>query len=86
MGPIIGLLTLVLLLTGVTVRRLVALALAALALVVALYLAFPAEDKGGFSFQFPTDHIVAHWVTVVAVCLLAGAATLAVRGMKPQPP
>ena len=81
MGPVIAVLTLVLLLAGVSVKRLVRLSLGALVMVVALYLVFPAEDKGGFSFQFATDHLVAHWVAVVAVCLLAGAAVLAAQGM-----
>src|SRR5204862_2351861 len=47
MGVVLGLLTLVLLRVGVTVRRLVAIAAAAIGLVTAIYLVFPAPDKGG---------------------------------------
>jgi hypothetical protein len=45
-----------------------------------LYLALLPADEGGFSFTYPVDLIVPHWVGVAAVVLLivALARTLAV--------
>jgi arabinofuranan 3-O-arabinosyltransferase len=77
MGPALAVLSLLLLRAGVNVRRLVALAAALIALLPAIYIAFPPADKGGFSFTYATDVLFAHWVAVVAVSALAAAATLA---------
>jgi hypothetical protein len=77
MGPALALLSLVLLRTGVNTRRLVAIAAALIALLPAIYLAFPPTDRGGFSFTYPTDVLFAHWVAVVAVTCLGVAAILA---------
>jgi hypothetical protein len=77
MGAVLGLLTLVLLRAGFNVRRLLIVATVAIALIPAIYLVFPATDKGGFSFQYASDQIFAHWVAVVAVFCLAWAGGLA---------
>ena len=77
MGPALAAVSLVLLRAGVNARRLVALAAALIALLPAIYLAFPPTDRGGFSFTYPTDVLFAHWVAVVAVSCLGAAAVLA---------
>jgi arabinofuranan 3-O-arabinosyltransferase len=87
MGAVLGLLTLVLLRLGVNVGRLVAIATVAIAALPIIYVAFPATDKGGFSFQYASDHIYAHWVAVVAVFCLAAAGALSagrLRGRRPS--
>jgi hypothetical protein len=77
MGPALAALSLVLLVAGLNVRRLVALAAALIALLPLIYIAFPPIDRGGFSFTYPTDVLFAHWVAVVAVTCLGAAAALA---------
>ncbi len=84
MGPALAAVSLVLLRTGVNARRLVALAAALIALLPAIYLAFPPTDRGGFSFTYPTDVLFAHWVAVVAVSCLGAAAALALL-RRPRP-
>jgi hypothetical protein len=77
MGPALAAVSLVLLLAGLNVRRLVALAAALIAVLPVIYVAFPPVDRGGFSFTYPTDVLFAHWVAVVAVTCLGAAAALA---------
>ena len=56
---------------GIGPRLLLATAGALLTLVVpALYLLFPAEDKGGYNPGYAGDHVAAHWVAVAAFTLL----------------
>ncbi|HEV7363756.1 MAG TPA: alpha-(1-_3)-arabinofuranosyltransferase family protein [Solirubrobacteraceae bacterium] len=56
---------------GIGVRRLALLAGALLAVVVpVLYLVLLPKDEGGFSFTYPVDLIVPHWVGVAAAVLL----------------
>jgi hypothetical protein len=62
---------------GVTLGRLVGLAAIGVVSLPILYLVFPAEDKGGYSFEFTSDTMGAHWVADGVVFLLAGAALLA---------
>ncbi len=81
-GAVLGPLAVLLLRLGVSVRRLVALAALAIAALPALYLIFPARDKGGFSFDYAIDNIAAHWVAVGAVCCLLGAAALAAATLR----
>jgi hypothetical protein len=76
-GPALAAVSLVMLRTGVNVRRLVVLAAVLIALLPAIYLAFPPTDRGGFSFTYATDVLFAHWVAVVAVTALGAAAVLA---------
>jgi MYXO-CTERM domain-containing protein len=77
MGPALAALSLVLLLAGLNVRRLVALAAVLIAVLPVIYVAFPPVDRGGFSFTYPTDVLFAHWVAVLAVTCLGAAAALA---------
>jgi arabinofuranan 3-O-arabinosyltransferase len=89
MGAVLGLLTLVLLRVGVNVGRLVAIAIVAIAALPVIYVVFPATDKGGYSFQYASDQIYAHWVAVVGVCCLAAAGALSavrLRRSRTQPP
>jgi arabinofuranan 3-O-arabinosyltransferase len=59
---------------GIRTRPLAFAAGALLTLVVpALYLLFPAEDKGGYNPGYAGEHIAAHWVAVAAYTLLAVA-------------
>jgi hypothetical protein len=85
MGVVVALLALVLARLGTTVRRLIAIAALCIAAMPVLYLLFPATDKGGYSFQFATDHINAHWLGVVAVCCLAAAGLLDARRIRARP-
>jgi arabinofuranan 3-O-arabinosyltransferase len=65
---------------GVSARRLVLAALAALAIVVpALYLIFPGKDPGGYSTYYATAHFGAHWVAVGAIVLIGIALLRALR-------
>ena len=57
---------------GIGARVLIAAAAGLLAVVVPLlYLAFPAEDQGGYNVQYAVDHIAPHWFGVAAWVLLA---------------
>jgi arabinofuranan 3-O-arabinosyltransferase len=76
-GPVTAVIAFALLRWGVTVRRLVGLAALGVVSLPILYLAFPAEDKGGYSFEFTSDTMGAHWVADGVVFLLAGAALIA---------
>jgi hypothetical protein len=59
---------------GVPARLLAAVAGALLAIVVpAVYLLFPAQDRGGYSPGYAGEHVGAHWVAVAAYTLLVVA-------------
>jgi hypothetical protein len=75
-GVVIGPATALLLWRGVAADFLLKLSAACLAALPVLYVVFPAEDRGGFSFEFALDNLGAHWVAVVAVCALAWACAL----------
>jgi hypothetical protein len=80
MGPVIGLLALALVLAGLNVRRLLALASIAIAALPVIYIAFPAKDRGGFSFQYANDQIYAHFIAEAAItCVVVAAAIAAYR-------
>jgi hypothetical protein len=67
LGPLVGLV----LWRGVGARWLVAAAFGLLALAVpALYVAFPAENHGGYDTFYAPEHLTAHWRGVGAVTLL----------------
>jgi arabinofuranan 3-O-arabinosyltransferase len=56
---------------GASPRLMIGAAGALLAVVVpALYLIFPAPDRGGYSTGYPVEHLGAHWVAVAAFVLL----------------
>ena len=76
-GPVTAVIVFALLRWGVSVRRLAGLAAVGVAALPVLYLAFPAEDKGGYSFEFTEDTLGAHWVADGVVVLFAAAALLA---------
>jgi arabinofuranan 3-O-arabinosyltransferase len=78
-GPITAVIVFALLRWGVTVRRLAGLAAFGVVALPVLYLAFPPEDKGGYSFEFANETLGAHWVADGVVFLLAAAALLAAR-------
>ena len=70
-GPPIGLGVGLVLWRGVGSRALVAAAVVALAVVVpAIYVIFPAEDRGGYNSGYAQDILGAHWVGVAAFVLL----------------
>ena len=57
---------------GVSTRTLILAAGALLTIVVpALYLLFPADDRGGYNTEYASEHLGAHWVAVAAIVLLA---------------
>ena len=76
-GPVAALIVFALLRWGVNVRRLAGLAAIGVAALPVLYLVFPPEDKGGYSFEFTGDTMGAHWVADGVVFLFAAAALLA---------
>jgi hypothetical protein len=56
---------------GISPRQMITAAGALLAIVVpAVYLIFPATDRGGYGPAYPVERLGAHWVTVGAVVLL----------------
>jgi hypothetical protein len=70
-GVVIGPVTALALWRGINPRQMITIAGALLAIAVpAIYLIFPADDRGGYSPAYPTDRLGAHWVTVGAVVLL----------------
>lgn len=87
MGPVVAAVALVLLRTGTSVRRLIAVALLGLGLVPLLYLALLPRDRGGFNFDYARELLFAHWVAVVSVCCLAAAGALGawrLRSLRPR--
>jgi hypothetical protein len=71
-GALIGPAVAIVLWRGVGARVLLVTAGALLVAVVpALYLLFPAEDRGGYNTEYAQEHLGAHWVAVAAFVLLA---------------
>ena len=81
-GPVAAVIAFALLRWGVGVRRLATLAAVGVAALPVLYLAFPADDKGGYSFDFASDTMGAHWVADGVVFLLAAAGLLAATALR----
>jgi arabinofuranan 3-O-arabinosyltransferase len=78
-GAVLGPLTVLALRAGVTVRRLLALATACIAVLPLIYIVFPPRHRGN-EFGYPNDLVGAHWVALLAVvCLLAAGVLLALR-------
>ncbi len=75
-GVVLGPATTVLLLLGVNVRRLLAIATVALLAVVVIYVADPAPEFIGVRFFFAEAHLFEHWLTVGAACCVAAACAL----------
>jgi hypothetical protein len=75
-GAVLAPLTVVALLAGVNVRRLLAAAAVSIAALPLIYLVFPARDRGGNEFGYPNDLVGAHWVALLAVLCLLGAGLL----------
>jgi arabinofuranan 3-O-arabinosyltransferase len=100
-GIVIGPVTALVLWRGISARAMITTAGALLAIVVpAVYLVFPATDRGGYDTAYPVERLGAHWVTVAAVVLLvlalartlstasraSGAREPATPGPEPAPP
>jgi hypothetical protein len=78
-GVVLAPLTVVALRAGVTVRRLLTVATACIALLPLIYLVFPPRTRGN-EFGYPNDLVGAHWVALLAVvCLPAAGVLLALR-------
>jgi hypothetical protein len=70
-GVVIGPVTALVLWRGISAKQMITIAGALLAIVVpAVYLIFPATDRGGYGPAYPVERLGAHWVTVGAVVLL----------------
>jgi hypothetical protein len=70
-GVVIGPVTALVLWRGINPRQMITIAGALLAIAVpAIYLIFPATDRGGYGPAYPVERLGAHWVTVAAVVLL----------------
>jgi hypothetical protein len=65
--------TFVLLLAGVSVRRLLVVATVALLAVPLLYVSSPTETFTALSANRPTTNLPAHWLAVTAACALGAA-------------
>jgi hypothetical protein len=76
-GVVAGIAVCLLLLVGVSVRRLIATATVALVALPVLYLADPAPRPRGLAFTYSDHYITAHSVALVALLCLGGAAVLA---------
>jgi hypothetical protein len=81
-GAVLFVVTLLLALLGTTVRRLLAIAAAAFAVVPVVYLVDPAPDLGGAFFSYAYWHLTAHWVATAGVCAVAAAAVLDLRALR----
>jgi arabinofuranan 3-O-arabinosyltransferase len=75
-GVALGPLAAALLVVGVNVKRLVALATVALAFIPVIYLVHPASRLSDLSFSYATHYIAGHWAAVLAIWCIAGAALL----------
>jgi hypothetical protein len=70
-GLAIGPVTALVLWRGMSTRTMILIAGALLAIVVpAIYVIFPATDRGGYGPAYPVERLGAHWVTVGALVLL----------------
>jgi hypothetical protein len=70
-GAVIGPVTVLVLWRGISQKQMITIAGALLAVAVpAIYLIFPATDRGGYGPAYPVERLGAHWVTVGAVVLL----------------
>jgi hypothetical protein len=67
---------------GLSARRLLAVAALSLAVVPVLYLAAPADDFGGFNFNYGTHYISAHRVAAIAVACIVGAGAFQVSRLR----
>jgi arabinofuranan 3-O-arabinosyltransferase len=81
-GVVAGLLTAGLLLDGISVRRLTAVAFIGAVAIPLLYVARPAHNYGGFSFYFAQHQLLAHWIGAGVVCALLAAALLRTRELR----
>jgi hypothetical protein len=73
-GVVIGPVTALVLWRGMSARTMILIAGALLSVVVpAIYVIFPATDRGGYGPAYPVERLGAHWVTVGAVVLLVFA-------------
>lgn len=81
-GAVMGVATVVLVLVGVSVQRLVTIAIAAMIAIPLIYLVHPAHNYGGYSFYFSLHELLAHWVGAGVVCTLVAAALLAAREVR----
>jgi hypothetical protein len=75
-GIVAAALTILLLRSGFTIRRLIAIAALAIAAIPVAYIASPAHNFGGFSFDYSLHHIFAHWLGATALCCLIAAGLL----------
>ncbi|HEX4626954.1 MAG TPA: alpha-(1-_3)-arabinofuranosyltransferase family protein [Solirubrobacteraceae bacterium] len=75
-GVLAGIAVCLLLVAGVSVRRLIATATVALVALPVLYLADPAPRPRGLAFTYSNHYITAHSVALVALLCLGGAAVL----------
>jgi arabinofuranan 3-O-arabinosyltransferase len=88
-GVVILVVTFVLLLVGITARRLLLAAALALVAVTFAYVVSPSPNEGGFYFYYAIHYITAHWIALAAICFLgtaAGLMTWDVRTAAGQPP
>jgi arabinofuranan 3-O-arabinosyltransferase len=71
-----GIATTVLLLVGIRARRMITLATLGLLAIPLLYVLDPAPRPSGLSFTYASHYLVAHWVALGAVLLVAVTAAL----------
>jgi arabinofuranan 3-O-arabinosyltransferase len=84
-GVVIGPAVALIVWRGISTRLMIMAAGALLAIVVpAVYLIFPATNRGGYDPAYPVERLGAHWVTVAAMVLLILALARTLRG-RPAP-
>jgi hypothetical protein len=81
-GVAAGELTALLLLVGISPRRLTWLALLGTVAIPLLYIARPAHNYGGFSFSFAQHQMLAHWIGTGVLFALLAAAVLQSRELR----
>jgi hypothetical protein len=81
-GVVLAPLAFVALTRGITSRRLITLAMAAIALLPLIYLVFQPKNPGGYSFVYASDLLGAHWVATFAVACVAAASVLTLLDLR----
>ncbi|MBA3300396.1 MAG: hypothetical protein H0T15_00880, partial [Thermoleophilaceae bacterium] len=81
-GVVIGPAVVVALRVGITRKRLLTAAAIAMAAIAVVYLVFPPENPGGYSFNYALELVAAHWLGVAAVICLGSASALGARAVR----
>ncbi len=81
-GVVLGPAAVVVARLGPRPRPLLAVTAGVLGAIPLVYLTFPADDSGGYNFGFALHNLAGHWLAVIALCCLALACALDIRGRR----